>query len=261
MIAEIEATKELILVTNDDGIDSDGFKVLADSLRRRGELYEVAPSGERSGASHSLTLRSPIRINQMGPKSYSVSGTPADAVFYALRRFMPHHPDWVVSGINRGPNVGEDTLFSGTVGAASIGAMHQIKAIAVSLNAFEGHLHWETASRVVLDVMGWQEAWEHLRGRVLNINVPNIPYETIKGFAVTSLSHRLYSPKIEVDPADPALTWYAKDKAGHDGKAGSDNAMVEEGYVSLSVLQPSLLDVEGNGRLLRWVTQQTEKRT
>ena len=258
MIEESDSTRQLILVTNDDGIDCDGFKSLSQALKGVGELYEVAPSSEKSGASHSLTLRTPIKINQLNSKSYSISGTPADCVFYALRRFLPRHPDWVVSGINRGPNLGDDILFSGTVGAASVAAMHDIKSIAVSLNAFEGHLYWDTAARVVTTVMAWQTDWDQFKGRVININVPNVPYKELKGYAVTSLSRRLYNPRIDIDPVDPSLTWYAKDKAGHDGKSGSDNTMVEEGYVSLTVLKPCLLDVRGNGSLSHLVSQQME---
>jgi 5'-nucleotidase len=241
----------LILLTNDDGIDAPGLNHLAETLRPFGRLFVVAPQTERSGASHSLTLGQPIKVQELGQDRFAIDGTPVDCVLYALRRFLPRPPTWVVSGANRGSNLGDDTLYSGTVGAASIAALHGFCSFAVSLDGTCGKLHWESAAYALENLLKGPYDWDAFQGRVININVPNVPIKELRGFKAATLGRRFYCSRIEHDLNDSSLTWYAKEDVMHDRLPATDCTAVEEGYVALSVLAPSLFDEEGQERLVR----------
>ena len=146
-----------ILVSNDDGIDAPGIHALATALEALGEVWTVAPAAEQSAKSHALTMHHPLRVSERGPRRLAVDGTPADAVYLGLHQVVPGPVDIVVSGINRGANVADDTWYSGTVGAAREGAMCGLPGVAVSLNVSsrtsDAERHWSTAAQLAVDVV------------------------------------------------------------------------------------------------------------
>ena len=196
-----------ILVTNDDGVYADGLWALVKELRDVGTVTVVAPDRDQSGAGTSVTLRHPLRLTGIrspleGVDAYSVEGTPADSVILALRLAMKDGADLMVSGINEGPNLGDDVLISGTVGAAFQGYFYGIPAIAFSIAAFEG-MHFEVAARLARLLVS-EINDKGLSQRLLwNVNLPNLPQEKIEGIEITRLGEREYVDKIE---------------PGHDGK-------------------------------------------
>ena len=196
-----------ILVTNDDGIDADGLWALAKELQSVGTVTVVAPDRDQSGTGTSITMRNPIRLIKVkslldGVNAYSVDGTPADSVILALRYAVKGAVDLVVSGINEGPNLGNDTYISGTVGAALQGYFYRIPSIAISLAAFE-NLYLSIAARLAKMVAIAFRDGILPRKLFLNINLPNLPLEQINGIEITRLGERNYLDNID---------------RGHDGK-------------------------------------------
>lgn len=196
-----------ILVTNDDGVYADGLWALAKELRDVGTVTVVAPDRDQSGTGTSVTLRYPLRLTQIGSPlegvdAYSVEGTPADSVILALRLAVKDGVDLIVSGINEGPNLGDDVFISGTVGAALQGNFYSIPAIALSIGAFES-LHFDVAARLAKILASGLVDRGLPRRLLLNVNVPNLPREKIEGVEVTRLGEREYADRIE---------------PGHDGK-------------------------------------------
>lgn len=196
-----------ILVTNDDGVYADGLWALVKELKDVGKVTVVAPDRDQSGTGTAVTLRHPLRLTEIkaplnGVKAYSVEGTPGDSVILAIRFAIKDKIDLVVSGINEGPNLGNDVFISGTIGAALQGYFYGIPAIAVSVAAFEG-LHFDVAARLAkLLATGFQKG-ALPRKLLLNVNLPNLPPEKIEGIEITTLGERSYTDKID---------------QGHDGK-------------------------------------------
>lgn len=237
-------TRLRILVTNDDGIDAPGIKALCAALQGHHDLTVVAPAAERSGFSCAITLHKPLRVQQVGDNRFAVSGTPADCTHLGLRRFMvAQPPDLVISGINRGPNLGDDTLFSGTVGAATVAALDQLPAMAVSMGDFAEPMQYDTAATVVLGLIRFPELLTSIAGRVLNINVPNVAVGQLRGVKDTLLGKRYYPGHFDADPQDPELCRYGRGPVGHDHLSESDVTAIENQMVSLTRLKPHLLDV------------------
>lgn len=178
------------LISNDDGITARGIQALSQRMMSLGKVTIVAPDQNRSGASNSLTLEAPVRIKEVQERTFSVSGTPTDCVHIALTGLLDKDPDMVVSGINAGANLGDDVIYSGTVAAAMEGRFLGLPAIAVSLVFQDRPVHYETAAEAVVLLV------ERLRkdplpaDTILNINVPDLPWEEINGFEVTRLGHR-----------------------------------------------------------------------
>jgi 5'-nucleotidase len=230
-----------ILVSNDDGYRAEGLQRLADALRPLAEVTVVAPDRNRSGASNSLTLDVPLRVYPFGERAYYVNGTPTDCVHLAISGLFDFQHDMVVSGINHGANLGDDVLYSGTVAAAIEGRFLGLPTMAVSLVARDGQ-HFDTAARVASElVMRLMRAPLHA-SMILNVNVPDVPYEHLRGFRVTRLGHRHRSESVvrTTDPHGRSVYWVGPAGEGADAGAGTDFAAIAEGCVSVSPLQVDL---------------------
>lgn len=236
-----------LLITNDDGWHAPGIRSLHERASRSklfSDLYLVAPSAECSATSHSITINSPLRVDgSHGHHMYSVDGKPADCVKLALGHIMPELPDLVLSGINRGPNLGVDTLYSGTVAAAMEAAMAGLPAIAVSSVAHQGgEFLFEDAAEAVFRLLERDKVRRDLLkpGYVLNINVPNLPIEELKtaiGAEVSGTNYETHCVEAK-DPRGRPYYWFAGGRL-EDSKADTDIALAEQGYITLSYLRPS----------------------
>jgi 5'/3'-nucleotidase len=232
-----------ILLSNDDGIQSEGLTALETILGKVGEIFTVAPDRAQSSMSHALTLHRPLRVYELAPRRLAVDGTPVDCVKLSLTGLLPRKPDLVVSGINKGPNLGDDIIYSGTVSAAIEGALLGIPAIAVSLVAFKD-FDFRAAAEFTATLV------EHIAARgippktLLNVNIPPCPKNEIKGWRVTRMGKRHYSENIveRVDPRGSKYYWIGGDDLGFADEEGTDCKTVAEGYVSVTPLQVDLTD-------------------
>ena len=230
-----------ILVSNDDGYRAEGLESLADALRPLADVTVVAPDRNRSGASNSLTLEVPLRVSSYGERCYYVNGTPTDCVHLAISGLFDFEHDMVVSGINDGANLGDDVLYSGTVAAAVEGRFLGLPTMAISLVARDGR-HFATAARVAAElVMRLTRSPLH-RSMILNVNVPDLPYEQLRGLRATRLGHRHRSePVVQADdPRGRKVYWVGPAGEGADTSEGTDFDAVAEGYVSVTPLQVDL---------------------
>ncbi len=246
-------SRPLFLITNDDGVHAPGVRMLANAVKDLGDVIIVAPHVERSASSHAISIHLPLRLEQVEPNIYAVEGTPADCVMLAIRKLLRRKPNWVLSGINRGANLGVDTIYSGTVAAAMEGTLHNIPSIAVStFGKAREHLHYESAAKVVRmlleqpDVLG-----EVTRSALVNLNVPNLPFEKLKGISVTSMGRRIYEDEMQegTDPRGRAYYWIGAGGEMFEDIPKSDCVMIDQGFVTASVLRPSFLDEQGNALL------------
>lgn len=228
-----------ILVSNDDGFHAEGIQVLAAELRKIADVIVVAPDRNRSAASSSLTLVEPLRPRKLDSGDYCVNGTPADCVHLALNGFLSGQVDLVVSGINAGCNMGDDTIYSGTLAAALEGRHLGLPAIAVSL---DGRQHYETAARVVCDLIPKLHNQLLNPREIININVPDLPFEKIKGYKVCRLGHRASSAEVikQVDPRDEVIYWIGPSGLPEDESEGTDFNAVKNGYVSITPIQADM---------------------
>jgi 5'-nucleotidase len=243
-----------ILVSNDDGYFSPGLNTLVSHLKKIADVVVVAPDRNRSGASSSLTLDKPICVKEIGPNVHSVDGTPTDCVHIALTGLIPFKPDMVISGINDGPNMGDDTIYSGTVAAAMEGYLLGITSYAVSMGKSDPK-NFETAARVVLDLIDKQTKEGPRDALLLNINVPDIPYSEIKGFSVTRLGkrHEAESAIKKTDVNGNNLYWVGAVGEPNDGGPGTDFYAIQENYVSISPIQSDLTNYKEIDPLKQWV--------
>lgn len=224
-----------ILVTNDDGIHCEGIKVLAEELGKDHEVWVFAPDGDRSGSSHSMTLRSPGKVRRLDEKTYSCSGMPADCVILAYRGVLPFRPDMVVSGINRGPNLGTDIVFSGTAAAARQAVLYGIPGIAVSLAACEPPFDFRPSARFIrsnLDAL-WA-AWD--KTVFINVNVPPIPDADTRGGLFALPGYRDYKDILHSFEAPDGYTYcfLTGTVIESGGEAFTDARIVESGRVAVS---------------------------
>lgn len=238
-----------ILISNDDGVHAPGLKVLAEALAIFGDIVVVAPDRDRSAASNSLTLDRPLKITQQPSGFYAVNGTPTDSVHIAITGWLDKHPDMVVAGINAGSNLGDDVIYSGTVAAAMEGRFLGFPAMAISLVTLnKTERHYETAGIVAQLLIKNMHEKPLAKDTILNINVPNLPWEEIKGFKVTRLGNRHIAEKIipSKDPHGNTIYWVGP--AGKEQDAGPDTDFyaVNNGYVSITPLKVDLTD---NGAL------------
>ncbi len=233
----------IILLSNDDGIQSEGLTALEESLAHLGELYTVAPDRAQSSTSHSLTLHRPLRVHELGPRRMSVNGTPVDCVKLALTGLLPAKPDLVVSGINKGPNLGDDIIYSGTVSAAIEGTLLGIPAIAVSLATFD-NFDFRAAAEFTARLIERIQQPGIPAGTLLNVNVPHLPREQLKGWKFTRMGKRHYSETIveRIDPRGGKYYWIGGDDMGFAHDDGTDCVAVHEGYVSVTPLQCDMTD-------------------
>lgn len=244
-----------ILLSNDDGYHAPGLEALATELASIADVTVVAPERNRSGASNSLTLDRPLHLKRAPNGFYFVNGTPTDCVHLAVTGMLDHQPDMVVSGINLGPNMGDDTIYSGTVAAATEGYLLGVPAIALSLASFEGR-HFATAARVARELV------ERFRDRsfgapvLLNVNVPDIPYADLKGLRVTRLGrrHKAEPAVKQVTPRHETVYWVGAAGAAADAGEGTDFHAVADGAASVTPLQIDLTHVAQLGDVRGWLT-------
>ncbi|MCP1439869.1 5'-nucleotidase [Erwinia persicina] len=229
-----------ILLSNDDGIHAPGIQTLAAALREFAEVQVVAPDRNRSGASNSLTLETPLRTFSYPNGDIAVQmGTPTDCVYLGVNALMRPKPDIVVSGINAGANLGDDVIYSGTVAAAMEGRHLGLPALAVSL---DGHQHYDTAAAVTCSLLRALQREPLRTGRILNINVPDLPLSEIKGIRMTRCGSRHPSDQAIPlqDPRGHTLYWIGPPGEKFDAGPDTDFAAVEEGYVSVTALHVDL---------------------
>ncbi|MDR5865569.1 5'/3'-nucleotidase SurE [Halomonas koreensis] len=228
-----------LLLSNDDGVHAPGLRALHDALVSHARLRVVAPDRDKSGASNSLTLTRPLALSTLDNGFYSVDGTPADCVYLGVNGVWEERPDLVISGINHGGNLGDDVLYSGTVAAAMEGRNLGMTAIAMSL---VGRHHFETAGRVAATLVGAADRLSLPPRSLLNVNVPDLPWEALQGFRVTRLGYRGPAAEpLEVrDPRGRKRYWIAPVGENADDGPDTDFAAVEAGFVSITPLQTDL---------------------
>jgi len=230
-----------ILVSNDDGYSAEGLKTLAKALSSQVDVTVVAPESNRSGASNSLTLDRPLSLKRTANGFYHVNGTPTDCVHLAVSGMLDELPDMVVSGINLGANMGDDTIYSGTVAAATEGYLLGVPSIAVSLCSKAG-AHFETAARVALEVVQMVRQQAVREPLLLNVNVPDIPYERVRGRLVTRLGKRHKAEAVvkAITPRNETVYWVGAAGEAQDAGEGTDFHAVANDYVSITPLQIDL---------------------
>lgn len=244
----------MILVTNDDGIQAPGMRILAERLEALGEVYIVAPDRERSAVGHSLTLRHPLRILEIAPKMVAVEGTPTDCVLLAYHRLLPRKPTLVVSGINFGYNLGDDITYSGTVSAAFEATLLGVPAIAVSIGREGKKVHYDTAANFAAKL-----ARRTLReglppDTLLNVNVPNLPASRIRGVSVTRQGKRQYGDVIveKVDPRGVPYFWIGNGEPRWTDAAGTDINAVRAGKISVTPIHLDLTNHPAIEKIRSW---------
>lgn len=229
-----------ILVSNDDGYLAPGIIALAEALKPLAEIIVVAPDSNRSASSNSLTLDRPLSVYRADNGFYFVNGTPSDCVHVALTGGLAFRPDLIVSGINQGQNMGDDTLYSGTVAAATEGFLFGIPAIAFS-QVEKGWAHVDAAARIARDFV--ERRLDALpKPYLLNVNIPNVPYEEIKGVKATRLGKRHESEAVikTQDPHGREIFWIGPAGKAKDAAEGTDFHAVADGFVSVTPLQIDL---------------------
>jgi 5'-nucleotidase len=232
-----------ILVSNDDGFRSEGIRRLREALLTLAEVTVVAPDRNRSGASNSLTLDVPLRVFESEAGIYYVPGTPTDCVHLAISGLFDFQHDMVVSGVNDGPNLGDDVLYSGTVAAAIEGRFLGLSAIALSLCTTPGSgRHFEAAAEVARLLVAKIVRKPLERAIILNINVPDLPYKDIRGFRTTRLGFRHPSESVvrAQDPHGRPVFWVGPAGPEHEAGPGTDFHAVSEGFISVTPLQIDL---------------------
>jgi len=230
-----------ILLSNDDGYYAPGLAALAEAVHGLGEMTVVAPERNRSGASNSLTLDRPLHLKEAPNGFFYVNGTPTDCVHLAVTGMLDHEPDMVLSGINWGPNMGDDTIYSGTVAAAMEGYLLGVPAIALSLASFSGR-NFATAGRVARLLAERFRAHPFGAPVLLNVNVPDVPWEMLQGMRVTRLGRRHKAEPVvkQVSPRGDTVYWVGAAGAAADAGEGTDFHAVDQGCVSITPLQIDL---------------------
>lgn len=233
-----------MLLTNDDGIEAAGLRALERALRGVGDCWTVAPATEQSAKSHALTMHEPLRILPAGERRFAVTGTPADCVYLAVHHLLPARPALVVSGVNRGSNLATDVYYSGTVAAAREAAILDIPAIAASLHLAGREPAWETAEGVVRRVVDEVLAHPLPPGTLLNLNVPSVPPDQLRGLRVTALGRRHYLPMVDpkVDPRGRPYFWIGGEHERFDDRPDTDGPLCEAGWAVVSPLHMDLTD-------------------
>lgn len=237
--------RPIIVLTNDDGILAPGLEILERTLEEIADIYVVAPAGEMSASSHSLTLHSPLRVDFVTPKKFAVYGTPADCISFAVRELLDDVPDLVISGINQGPNLGEDVIYSGTVAGAREGALFGITSLAISLAHSRGEIllpeDFAQASRISSEIIRSILRNNYLYKDVfLNLNVPVVRDGTPKGTRVTHLASRKYLGRFSIQKEEGISKYYwisGNEDPVWAAESASDYAAVREGYASVTPLE------------------------
>lgn len=243
----------LILVTNDDGVHSPGLLILAKALKKWGDVYIVAPDQEQSAVSHSLTLHRPLLVEKLKERIFAVNGTPTDCVNLAVHGLLPGRPDLVVSGINKGANMGDDITYSGTVSAAFEAAIMGLPAFAVSMAARE-NFKFETAARFAAKLGGYIIKNGLRKDTLLNVNVPNLPYDEVKGVKITGAGRRVYAGSVleRVDPRGKKYYWIGGEVENWEKNPDADHEAVKRGYISVTPLKLDLTDKDSLETIKSW---------
>ncbi len=240
-----------ILISNDDGVNSEGIRALAGVLQTLGEVFIVAPDRDQSAASHALSLYRPLRMEEIAQNTYSVDGTPTDCVNLAVNGILKDKkPDLIVSGINKGENLGDDITYSGTVSAAIEGTLLEIPSIAVSVVNKNG-LRFDAASFYALMIAKYVLMRGLPKGTFINLNIPSLPKEEIRGIKVTRQGKRVYGEPIveNVDPRGRKYYWIGGNELGFLDIENSDIIAVNQGYVSVTPIKLDLTDYDFLERL------------
>jgi 5'-nucleotidase len=242
-----------ILLANDDGYQARGLRTLAKHLSRVAEITIVAPDRNRSGASNSLTLETPLRVERVDDNVYYVNGTPTDCVHIAITGLLDYEPDMLISGINHGANLGDDVLYSGTVAAAMEGRFLGIPSIAVSL-VLAGGEHYDTAAELIRRLVERNVTDPLPTDAILNVNVPDVPAADLKGIRTTRLGFRHKSePAVKaLDPHNRPIYWIGPAGAGKDTGPGTDFDAVASGYVSVSPVKVDLTAHSALDKVAGW---------
>ncbi|HLD84717.1 MAG TPA: 5'/3'-nucleotidase SurE [Coxiellaceae bacterium] len=243
-----------VLISNDDGVYAKGIVILAEAIKKIAKVDVVAPDRNRSGASNSLTLRAPLHVRTLENGFVSVEGTPTDCVHVALTGLLKQAPDMVITGINTGSNLGDDVWYSGTVSAAMEGRFLGFPAIAMSLTG-EDPKHYDTAAIVACQLMQQLVAEPLPSGTILNVNVPDVAFEALQGFAVTRLGTRhCAEPTIkQIDPRGHTIYWVGPPGTEQDAGSGTDFHAIRQKKVSITPLRIDLTHVEVLDTLSSWV--------
>ena len=244
-----------ILLSNDDGYFAPGLACLAEQLSTIAEIVVVAPERDRSGASNSLTLDRPLNLKKAASGFYYVNGTPTDSVHLAVTGMLDVQPDMVISGINAGANMGDDTIYSGTVAAATEGYLLGIPAIAISLS---GHSlqHFSTAARVAVELVERFKRSQQVQPWLLNVNVPDVSYDQLQGYEVTRLGKRHKAEPVvkSTNPQGQTVYWVGAAGKAQDAGLGTDFFAVANNRVSITPLQIDLTQYDQMNSIRDWMT-------
>ncbi|MFA7439292.1 5'/3'-nucleotidase SurE [Castellaniella sp.] len=242
-----------ILVSNDDGYSAAGIEALVAALRPLGDITVIAPETNCSGASNSLTLSRPLSVRQAANGFFHVNGTPSDCIHVALTGLLDFRPDLLVSGINNGANMGEDTLYSGTVAAASEGFLFGIPSIAFSLVQREWQ-HLDCAAQVARELVGRFRDDPWAEPMLLNVNIPAVPYHALKGFRTTRLGRRHPSEPVirSTSPYGDEVYWIGPVGRARDNGPETDFGAIEAQAVSMTPLRLDLTDHARTQAVARW---------
>lgn len=245
-----------ILLSNDDGYFSPGLECLASELARVAEVTVCAPERDRSGASNSLTLDRPLQLRTAPNGFHYVNGTPTDCVHLAVTGMLDVQPDMVISGINHGANMGDDTVYSGTVAAATEGYLLGVPSLAVSLVG-RSPTRFETAARLARELVERFQRQPFGEPVLLNMNVPDLPYDQLRGQRVTRLGKRHRAAPVirDTNPRGERIFWIGPVGEAADAGQGTDFHAVAEGYVSLTPLQIDLTRVAQINTTRQWLEE------
>ncbi len=247
-----------VLVSNDDGVDAPGIRILAEGLRKAGhEVLIVAPDRDRSGASNSLTLDMPVRVIQHDASTWRVYCTPTDCVHVAITGMLDVEPDLVVSGINNTANLGDDVIYSGTVAAAMEGRFLGLPALALSLASSDHQArHYETAARAAVEIISRLAVDPLPADTILNVNVPDAAWEDVEGFEVTRLGnrHRAEPCVAQADPRGRTWWWIGAAGAAQDAGPGTDFDALHRGCISITPIHIDLTRYQALEQVASWVS-------
>jgi 5'-nucleotidase len=244
-----------ILISNDDGVHARGIKALATALEKVADVTVVAPDRERSGASHSLTMDVPLRTHHISDNVIGVDGTPTDCVLLALKLLLPEPPDLMVSGINRGPNMGDDVTYSGTIAAAMEATLLGVPAVAVSLCRCEsGEYDYAPSAEIAAEIAMIVLERGLPEGTLLNINVPNIPLADIKGVRIARQGKQVYEEAVieKKDPRGRTYYWIGGQLTSWRAEPDTDYSAVINGFVSVTPVHLDLTDYGAMDVLRAW---------
>lgn len=242
-----------LLLTNDDGIHAPGLAALAESMAPLGEVWVYAPDREQSAVGHGVSLARPLRVTERRERWFAVDGTPTDCVMLAVRDLLGVRPDAVVSGINAGPNLGDDVTYSGTVAGAYEGMLLGVPSVAVSCASYTP-THFAAAGEAAVKVVSQVLAHGLPDATMLNVNVPDIPAAECKGMRVVRLGRRHYEDEIvrRVDPRGKPYYWIGGTAPSMEAPEDTDLHAVAEGYVSITPLQRDITNHAMLGKLKNW---------